>query len=91
MSRRLRFTRNIGRRVPAPTPQRERLRYVRFEHATETIRGVTYGPFSYVDEARDLLIGGDRAELDDVMQWFNDNLEEPVRMVPSHIETTQLQ
>jgi hypothetical protein len=68
--------------VAAPTPQREELRYVRFEHATETIRGVTYGPFSYVDEARDLLIGSDRAELDDVMQWFNDNLEEPERMVP---------
>lgn len=68
--------------MPAPTPQREELRYVRFEHATETIRGVTYGPFSYVDEARDILVGGDRAELDDVVQWFRDNLEEPERMVP---------
>lgn len=82
MSRRQRFTRNVGRRVPAPTPQREELRYVRFEHATEIIRGVTYGPFSYVDEARDILVGGDRAELDGVMEWFDVNLEEPERMVP---------
>lgn len=43
--------------MPAPTPQREQLGYVWFEQATETIRGVTYGPFSYVDEARDVLIG----------------------------------
>jgi hypothetical protein len=82
MSRRHRFTRNLGRRVPAATPQREELRYVRFENATEIIRGVTYGPFSYVADARNILIGCDRAELDDVMQWFNDNLEEPERMVP---------
>jgi hypothetical protein len=68
--------------TPSPTPQREELRYVRFEHATEIIRGITYGPFTYVDEARDILVGSDRAELDDVMSWFNDNLEEPERMVP---------
>jgi hypothetical protein len=82
MSRRLRFTRNVGRHLSAPTPQREELRYVRFEHATETIGGVTYGPFSYLDEARGLLLGSDRAELDDLTQWFTDNLEEPRRMVP---------
>ena len=68
--------------MPAPTPQREQLRYVRFEHATETIRGVTYGPFSYVDEARDILVAGDLYELEELMRWFNDNLEEPARMVP---------
>jgi hypothetical protein len=82
MSRRLRFTRNVGRRVPAPTPQREELRYVRFEHATEIIRGVAFGPFSYVGDARKLLVGSDLAELNDVMRWFSDNLEEPERMVP---------
>lgn len=82
MSRRQRFTRNFGRRVPAPTLQREALRYLRFEHATESIRGVSYGPFSYVDEARDVLVGADRTELDEVMRWFVDNLDEPERMVP---------
>ena len=59
VSRRLRFTRNVGRRVPAPTPQREELRYVRFEHATGIIRGVAFGPFSYVGDARELLVGND--------------------------------
>jgi hypothetical protein len=69
-------------RITAPTPQREEPRYVRFEYATETIRDVTYGPFSHVDDARDILVGCDLTALDDVMQWFNDNLEEPERMVP---------
>lgn len=82
MSRRRRFTRNVGRRLPAPIPQRESHCYVRFEHATESFRGVTYGPFSYVDEARDLLVGRDRVELDNVIQWFNDNLEVPESLVP---------
>jgi hypothetical protein len=68
--------------VPAPTPQRTELRYVRFEHASEIIRGVAFGPFSYVAEARDLLIGKALADLDDVMRWFIENLEEPERMVP---------
>lgn len=55
---------------------------MRFEHATEIIRGVAFGPFSYVADARELLVGRDLAELNDLMQWFNDNLEEPERMVP---------
>jgi hypothetical protein len=72
----------MGRGVPPPTPQREQRRYVRFEHATEVVRGVVYGPFSYVADARDVLAAEDRAELDEVMRWFDDNLEEPARMVP---------
>lgn len=55
---------------------------MRFEHATETIRGVAFGPFSYVDDARDVLARDDLALVDAVMQWFNDNLDEPQRMVP---------
>jgi hypothetical protein len=82
VSRRLPFTRNIGRRVPTPTPQRDELRYVRFEHASEIIRGVAFGPFSYVRDSRELLVGKDLVELEDLMQWFNDNLEQPERMVP---------
>lgn len=68
--------------MPAPAPQREELRYIRFEHATEIIHGITFGPFSYVTDARGILVGKDLEELDDVMRWFNDNLEEPERMVP---------
>ncbi len=72
----------MGRRVPAPTPQREELGYVRFEHATEIIRGVVYGPFSYISDAREILVGKDLAELEELIKWFSDNLEEPERMVP---------
>ena len=68
--------------MPVPTPQRKELRYVRFEHATEIIRGVAFGPFSYVADARERLVGKDLAELDVLMCWFSDNLEEPERMVP---------
>lgn len=82
MSRRLRFTRNLGRRIPEPAPARESLRYVRFEHATEVIEGLAFGLFSYVDDAREQLGASDRAELDAVMAWFNAHLEEPTRMVP---------
>lgn len=82
MSRRARFTRNLGREVPAPKPRRDLLRYVRFEHATERVQGVAFGPFSYVADARELLRGDDLAELNGVMTWFCDHLEEPGRMVP---------
>lgn len=82
MSRRVRFTRNVGRRVPSPAPRRDELRYVRFEHATEIFEGVTFGPFSYVADARKRLTGDDLAELEAVVTWFSDNLEAPERMVP---------
>lgn len=82
MSRRLRFTRNLGRRLPEPKPARQELGYVRFEHVSEIVDGLTFGPFSYIDDARGTLRGEDRAALDAVTQWFRDNLEEPERMVP---------
>lgn len=55
---------------------------MRFEHATEVIRGVVYGPFSYIGDAREILAGQDLVELNEVAQWFEDNLDEPERMVP---------
>lgn len=55
---------------------------MRFEHVTEAIRGITFGPFSYISGARELLVGSDLAELNQLVQWFEDNLDEPDRMVP---------
>lgn len=40
------------------------------------------GPFSYIADAREILVGDDLAELDQLTQWFEDNLEESGRMVP---------
>ncbi len=68
--------------MPSPAPRRDELRYVRFEHATEIFEGVTFGPFSYVADARRRLTGDDLAELEAVVTWFSDNLEAPERMVP---------
>ena len=42
MSRRKRFTRNLGRKLGAPLPQRTTNEWVRFEHASEP-----FGVFSY--------------------------------------------
>jgi hypothetical protein len=85
MSRRLRFTRNLGRRLPTPTPAREPLRYVRFEHARERIGGQAFGPFSYLDDARAVLSDEDADALERVVAWFAEHLDEPERMVPFRI------
>ncbi len=55
---------------------------MRFEHASEVVRGVVYGPFSYLSDARARLRGDDLAALESLVRWFEENLEEPTRMVP---------
>ena len=78
MPRRKRFTRNLGRPTVEPlAPRRPDARYVRLEHPTEH-----FGLFSYVGEARRALDEEGRTELEALMSWFNEHLEEPSRMVP---------
>jgi hypothetical protein len=82
MSRRLRFTRNLGRVMPCPSARRDDVGYVRFEHASERLGGVAYGLFSYVSDARAVLSGVELAALEALLTWFEDHLDEPARMVP---------
>lgn len=82
MSRRQRFTRNLGRPTVVPSPARTPTRYVRFEHAHEVIDGIHFGPFSYLSDARERLEANDLAELDTIVAWFDDHLDVPERMVP---------
>jgi hypothetical protein len=52
-------------------------RYIRFEHSTER-----FGVFSYLSDARKELRKEARAELSTLMEWFNEHLDAPSRMVP---------
>lgn len=72
MSRRKRYTRNLGRTVPSPLPQRTTRAWIRFEHAHEP-----FGVFSYTREAKDFLEGDARRELDALLDWFGDHLDAP--------------
>ena len=47
MSRRKRYTRNLGRRLPEPLPVRTTAEWVRFEHRDEP-----WGVFCFLDEAK---------------------------------------
>lgn len=73
MSRRKRFTRNLGRTVPSPLPRRTTCAWVRFEHVSEP-----YGLFSYMSDAEEELEGEARRELDTLLEWFGDFLDAPV-------------
>lgn len=78
MARRLRYTRNLGRPDVAPLPaRRPDARYIRLAHPKER-----FGVFTYVDDARKELDAEGVAELDALMEWFSDHLDEPSRMVP---------
>jgi hypothetical protein len=72
MSRRKRYTRNLGRRLKSPLPVRTTVEWVRFEHEREP-----YGVFSYLREAADLLPAEARTELRALRNWFNDKLGAP--------------
>ena len=50
MSRRKKFTRNLGRELGTPLPVRTTSEWVRFEHEHEP-----YGAFSYISDAEALL------------------------------------
>jgi hypothetical protein len=72
MSRRKRFTRNLGRELPSPLPVRTTVEWIRFEHEYEP-----YGVFSYLKEARQALSAEASRELDALRDWFVDHLHAP--------------
>jgi hypothetical protein len=73
-----RYTRNLGRaRIEPAPPGKPEARYVRFEHPTEKL-----GLFRYTEDLRRALDRVERQEVVVLMEWFNDNLEVPSRMVP---------
>ena len=72
MSRRKRYTRNLGRTLKSPQPVRTTSEWVRFEHEREP-----YGVFSYLSDARKGLGSGLRAEVETIVTWFDDNLGAP--------------
>ena len=72
MSRSKRFTRNLGRKLPAPKPVRTTIEWVRFEHAHEP-----YGVFSYLRDAESSLPEGGREQLDSLRDWFYEHLGAP--------------
>jgi hypothetical protein len=72
MSRRKRFTRNLGCRLKSPLPIRTTVEWIRFEHEKEP-----YGVFSYLKEAHEVLSAKMRGELDALRDWFEDHLDAP--------------
>jgi hypothetical protein len=72
MSRRKRFTRNLGRELASPLPLRTTSEWVRFEHEIEP-----YGAFSYISDAEPLLSRERLKELHAIRSWFNEHLDAP--------------
>jgi hypothetical protein len=72
MSRRKRFTRNLGRTVTSPLPMRTTVEWVRFEHEREP-----YGLFCYLKEAREALSPEVRDEMAALSSWFEEHLKAP--------------
>jgi hypothetical protein len=72
VSRRKRFTRNLGRQLGAPLPVRTTAQWIRFEHAHEP-----YGIFSYLSDARANLDAALLRELEVLLVWFTDQLQAP--------------
>jgi hypothetical protein len=72
MSRRKRYTRNLGRPLPSPKPVRITVEWIRFEHEQEP-----FGVFSYSNAARAALAATVCAELDELLGWFSDHLQAP--------------
>lgn len=72
MSRRKRYTRNVGRTLPAPLAARTTVEWLRFEHEHEP-----YGVFSYLDDARAALPAAEKAQLDELRVWFGRHLHAP--------------
>lgn len=72
MSRRKRFTRNLGRALKEPLPVRTTIEWVRFEHEHEP-----FGVFCYLREAREAAVPEVRAEMETLVDWFVDHLHAP--------------
>ncbi len=66
MSRRKKFTRNLGRDLGTPLPARTTSEWVRFEHEHEP-----YGAFSYISDAEALLAADGLNKLNALRGWFN--------------------
>jgi len=81
MSRRKRYTRNLGRTSGDAIPKRGTgSRYVRFAHARDP-----YGIFSYVSDARTRLSEPDREALDALVAWFRQSLDIPLCLIPAYL------
>jgi hypothetical protein len=72
MSRRKRYTRNLGRKLKSPLPIRTTVEWIRFEHEQQP-----YGVFSYLKEAHERASAEVRCELDALRDWFVDHLDAP--------------
>ena len=72
MSRRQRFTRNLGRTLNPPLPVRTTVEWIRFEHEREP-----YGVFTYLEEAHEQLSVVEQSELEALRDWFNEHLDAP--------------
>jgi hypothetical protein len=72
MSRRKRYTRNLGRQLKSPLPVCTTAEWVRFEHESEP-----YGVFSYLPEAEGALPTDARVELGLLRNWFLKHLGAP--------------
>ncbi len=72
MSRRKRFTRNLGRELASPLPLQTTSEWIRFEHEDEP-----YGVFSYISDAEALLSAAQLNELRALRGWFNEHLNAP--------------
>lgn len=72
MSRRKRYTRNLGRELKSPLPVRTTVEWVRFEHEDEP-----YGLFCYLADARERVSPEVRRHIDILAGWFEDHLDAP--------------
>lgn len=72
VSRRKRYTRNLGRTLESPTPVRVTVEWVRFEHEDEP-----FGVFSYLRTAEEVLSEQARDEIERLRSWFCDRLDAP--------------
>jgi hypothetical protein len=81
VSRRKKYTRNLGRARVERVPRRGAgTHYVRFAHRDEP-----FGVFSYLREARPRLSEPDRDEVKALREWFQEHLEEPDCFVPVRV------
>ena len=72
MSRRKRYTRNLGRRLESPLPVRTTVEWIRFEHECEP-----YGLFSYINDAKSVLAAEHLRQLNELLIWFSEHLHAP--------------
>jgi hypothetical protein len=72
MSRRKRYTRNLGRTLPSPQPVRTTVEWVRFENRHEP-----FGVFTYTTRAERRLSAERRAKAERLYRWFVENLGWP--------------